>query len=151
MPWEEEDSEEEEEEEEDSDDEGADITHTLAFKCIGAAHEKERQGFLKVAARKSRVKKLDARLRPEPTNEKDKNAIAIDIDHGTGYYHAGYIASKLTKYIHPLLALNKIVDVSVEHIVLRVYFARMGHYPKLLITRKGAWDKFVIRRCYSTR
>ena len=106
---------------------------------------------MKVAARKSRVKKLDARLRPEPTNEKDKNAIAIDIDHGTGYYHAGYIASELTKYIHPLLALNKIVDVSVEHIVLRVYFARMGHYPKLLITRKGAWDKFVIRRCYSTR
>ena len=77
------------------------------------------------------MRKLDARLRPEPTNEKDKNAIAIDIDHGTGYYHAGYIASELTKYIHPLLANNKIVDVSVEHIELRVFFARMGHYPKI--------------------
>ena len=69
------------------------------------------------------MRKLDARLRPEPTNEKDKNAIAIDIDYGTGYYHAGYIANKLTKYIHPLLANNMIVNVSVEHNVLRAFFA----------------------------
>ena len=130
-----------------SDDE---TTHTLAFKCIGAAHEKERQEFLKTASQKSKERKLQIKLRPEPTNQKDKNAIAIDINHGSGFFHCGYIASELTQYLHPLIAANKIVDVSLEHIQFRVSFARMGYYPKVLITRKGAWEKFVIYRCRST-
>ena len=98
----------------------------------------------------SKEKKLEARLRPEPTNENDKDAIAIDINYANGYFHAGYIASELTKYLHPLMAMDKIVDVSVEHILQRVYFAKMGHYPKILITRKGAWEKYVIYRCRGT-
>ena len=133
--------------EEISDDE---TTHTLAFKCIGAAHEKERQEFLKTASEKSKARKLQVKLRPEPTNEKDKNAIAIDINHGTGFFHCGYIASELTQYLHPLIIAHKIVDVSLEHIQFRVSFSRMGYYPKVLITRKGAWEKFVIHRCRST-
>ena len=79
-----------------SDDE---TTHTLAFKCIGAAHEKERQEFLKTASQKSKERKLQIKLRPEPTNEKDKNAIAIDINHGSGFFHCGYIASSLSTCI----------------------------------------------------
>lgn len=133
--------------EEISDDE---TTHTLAFKCIGAAHEKERQEFLKIASQKSKETKLQVKLRPEPTNEKDKNAIAIDINHGSGFFHCGYIASELTQYLHPLIDTDKIVDVSLEHIQFRVSFSRMGYYPKVLITRKGAWEKFVIYRCRST-
>lgn len=38
-----------------SDDE---TTHTLAFKCIGAAHEKERQEFLKNCLTKIQRKKI---------------------------------------------------------------------------------------------
>ncbi|XP_068760004.1 uncharacterized protein [Montipora capricornis] len=74
-----------------SDDE---TTHTLAFKCIGAAHEKERQEFLKIASQKSKERQLQVKLRPEPTNEKDINAIAIDVNHGSGFFHCGYIASR---------------------------------------------------------
>ena len=136
-----------------SDEENSDnetTVHTLAFKCIGAAHEMERQEFLKIASRQSKERKLEVKLRPEPTNEKDKNAIAIDINHGSGYFHCGYIASELTQYLHPLIAADEIVDVSLEHIKLRVYFAKMGYYPKVLITRKGAWEKFVIYRCRGT-
>ena len=55
-------------------------------KCIGAAHEKERQEFLKIASQKSKTRKLQAKLRPEPTNEKDKNAIAIDINHSKIFF-----------------------------------------------------------------
>ena len=61
--------------EEISDDE---TTHILAFKCISAAHEKERQEFLKIASQKPKKRKLQVKLRPEPTNEKDKNVIAIN-------------------------------------------------------------------------
>lgn len=133
--------------EEISDDETA---HTLVFKCIGAAHEKERQEFLKMASQKSKERKLQVKLRPEPTNEKDKNAIAIDINHGSGFFHCGYIASELTQYLHALIVTDNIVDVSLEHIQFRVSFSRMGYYPKVLITRKGAWEKFVVYRCRST-
>ena len=140
-------SDEEISDEENSDDE---TTHTLAFKCIGAAHEKERQEFLKIASKKSKERMLRVKLRPKPTNEKDKNAIAIDINHGNGFFHCGYIASELTQYLHPLIVADKIVDVSLEHIQFRVSFSRMGYYPKVLITRKGAWEKFVVYRCRST-
>ena len=42
------------------------------------------------------------------------------------------------------------MDVSVEHIIQRVYFAKMGYYPKKLITWKGAWEKYVIYGCHGT-
>lgn len=129
------------------------MRHTLGFKCIGAAHELPRQDFLKVAERKLHREhcKLAVKLRAEPSNEKDKNAIAIDMNHGTDWFTVGYIASELTQYLHPLMSNDKIVDVSVQHIFMRVFFARMGYYPLILITRKGQWEKYVMYRCRSAR
>ena len=88
------------------------VEHTLAFKCIGAAHEKPRQKFLEVAERKLHREQCEVKvkLRHEPENEKDRNAIAIDMDHGTGWFHVGYIASELTQYLHPLILDGKIVN-----------------------------------------
>lgn len=65
-------------------------------------------------------------------------------------FHCGYIASELTQYLYPLTVAGKIVDISFEHIQFRVSFARMGYYGKVLITKKGAWEKFVIFRCHCT-
>ena len=129
------------------------MEHTLAFKCIGAAHEKPRQKYLEVAERKLHREQcqVKVKLRPEPENEKDKNAIAIDMDHGTGWFHVGYIASELTQYLHPLILDGKIVNTCVKHIYFRVYFAKIGFYPLITITRKGRWEKYVITRCQSAR
>ena len=77
---------------------------------------------------------------------KKTTAIAIDINHGSGFFHCKYIASELTQYLHPLIITDKIVDVSLEHIQFRVSFSRMGYYPKVLITRKCVWEKFVVFR-----
>ena len=76
-----------------SDDES--VQHKLGFKCIGAAHEKPHQAFLTAAERKLHKDKypVQVNFRPEPTNERDNNAIAIDMDFGTGWFHVGYIAS----------------------------------------------------------
>ena len=109
---------------ENSDDE---TTHSLVFKCIGAGNENECQEVLKIAAAESKERKLEVKLRPEPTNEVDKNT--IDIHHGSGYFHCGYIASELTKYLHSLIAEDKITDVPVEHIILGLHFGRMGYHP----------------------
>jgi len=50
--------------EEITDDEASDdeTTHTLACKCIGAAHEKERQEFLRIASKKSKERLLQVKL-----------------------------------------------------------------------------------------
>jgi len=94
------------------DDESESVEHTIGFKCIGAAHEKPRQQFLKDAERKMEIEKLPVKVRltAEPENEKDKNAIAIDMDHDTGWFPVGYIASELTAYLHPLILEGKIVE-----------------------------------------
>ena len=81
------------------------VLHKLGFKCIGASHEKPRQLFLREAERKLHEEHfpVQVKLRPEPTNEKDRSAIAIDMDCGNDWFHVGYIASELTQYIHPLI------------------------------------------------
>ncbi|KXJ12616.1 hypothetical protein AC249_AIPGENE16378 [Exaiptasia diaphana] len=140
------DDDDEEEDWEDEEDE-EDVTHILPFKCIGAAHERERQEHLEKAEEKmAKGERVHVKLRHEAENIYDRDALAIDMDYGLGWSNVGYIASELTKYIHPLLASDRIVSVSVQHIKFRVYFLKMGFYPKILITRKGAWENFVVAR-----
>ena len=81
------------------------VQHKLGFKCIGAAHEKSRQEYLRKAETKLHKEQVPVivRLRPESTNEKDSNAIAIDMNYGTGWNCVGYIARELTEYLHPLI------------------------------------------------
>lgn len=129
------------------------ITHTLPFKCIGAAHEKEYQESLEQAHHVLHEQKKDVavRLRPEPNNINDGNAIAIDMDYGSDWKVVGYIAKELCYYLHPLLAADDIVNVYVEHIVFRVDFLKYGFYPKIMITRRGQWDQNVVRKSKSVR
>ncbi|XP_028412512.1 uncharacterized protein LOC114535350 [Dendronephthya gigantea] len=113
-----EDSEEDESEEVESDEE--EITHALPFKCIGAAHEQSYQHHLEQAYLALEYNEsVNVRLRPEPENPRDQNAIAIDLHYGTQWENVGYIASEHCKYLHPLIAAGDILDVYVEHIKFR--------------------------------
>ena len=67
------------------------------------------------------------------------------------WVHIGYIASELTKYIHPLFNSAQLIDVYVQHIIFRVSFLKVGFYPKIIICRMGAWDKYVIKKSASVR
>ncbi|XP_028398307.1 uncharacterized protein LOC114521931 [Dendronephthya gigantea] len=120
-----EDSEEDESEEVESDEE--EITHALPFKCIGAAHEQSYQHHLEQAYLALEYNEsVNVRLRPEPENPRDQNAIAIDLHYGTQWENVGYIASEHCKYLHPLIAAGDILDVYVEHIKFRVNFLKIG-------------------------
>ena len=48
-------------------------------------------------------KPVKVALWPGPSNPKDANAIAIDMNYGTRRIHVGYIASELCKYLNPLI------------------------------------------------
>lgn len=129
------------------------VTHTVPFKCIGAAHEQARQNHLERAHNilHDQGGEITVKLRPETNNPYDANAIAIDMDYGEGFVHVGYIATELTTYIHPLLNSGQILTVSVQHIIFRVSFLKVGFYPKILITRRGTWDPYVCRKSRSVR
>ena len=77
----------------------------LGFKCFRAEHETPRQEFSGVVERKMHNKNVPVKVRPE--NEKDRDAIVIDMDHTTGWVCAEYIASERTKYLHLLQRKKK--------------------------------------------
>ena len=98
-------------------DEDQEKTHSVPFKCIGAAHENNYQHHLEqVYLSLQQNTSVKVQLWAEPLNPLDPNAIAIDLDYGTGWSHVGYIGSELCKYLHPLMATGNIIDVSVQHI-----------------------------------
>ena len=128
------------------------ITHTVPFKCIGAAHEKNYQCHLEQAYLALHEQDLDKPVNviwPGPLNPMDPNAIAIDLDCGTGWACVSYIASELCKYLHPRIATGDILDVYVEHIKYRVNFFKIGFYPKICINQHGEWVTQVVRKSMS--
>lgn len=122
------------------------ITHTLPFKVLGVAHTKEHQDHLMKAKLKMGESKesVSAHIVPEPDNEKDSHAISVMLDYGQGQCRVGYIARELTKFIHPLLANKKIINVRIQKITFRTTWQRMGLYVTLHITRNGEWEPFVV-------
>lgn len=78
---------------------------------------------------------VTAHLVPEPQNERDADAISVQINYGDGPCHVGYIPKELAKYIHPLLKENAITKVEIGHIIFSLKWYRVGFYMKILITR----------------
>ena len=80
-----------------------------------------------------------------------KNAIAIDMNHGNGWY----IASELTALLHLLIKNEKIVDVNclahTGNLQSFFFFAKMGYNPLISIIRKERWGKYLLTRCHSAR
>ena len=125
------------------------ITYTVPFKCIGAAHEKNYQYHLEQAYKKHEQDKPVNVIWPEPLNPMDPNAIAIDLDYGTGWACVSYIASELCKHLYPLIAMGDISDVYVEHMKYRVDFFKIGFYLKICINQHGGWETQVVRKSMS--
>lgn len=127
--------------------------HTLPFKVLGVAHSRDRQDHLQKAFNRMRKEKLpvSSTIKVEPNNPIDSSAIAVFIDYGADSCHVGYIPKELTKFIHPLIRENKIIKVEVEDINFRVAWLRAGYYIKLLITRIGQWEPYVIRASKGVR
>ena len=140
---------------EDSDEdsnEDQEITHSVPFKCIGAAHENNYQHHLEQAyLALQQNTSVKVQLRAEPLNPLDPNAIAIDLDYGTGWSHVGYIASELCKYLPLLWLLVILLMLVFQHIKYRVDFYKIGFYPKIWIKRLGEWEPEVVRKSKSVR
>lgn len=117
--------------------------HTLPFKVLGVSY-KNRQIHLKCASEKlKRNEEVQIMIKPEPDNDHDINAIAVLLNCGTGWKTVGYIASELTKHLHPLIESDSIT-ITIAHIRFRVTYMLTGYYLTINITRKGQWCSQVI-------
>ena len=124
------------------------VHHTLPFKVMGVAHSNHSQTHLLRANLKiyEEHEEVTAHLVPMPENERDADAISVQINYGDGPCHVGYIPRELTKYIHPLLKENAITKVEIGHIIFSLKWYRVGFYMKILITRMGRWEPYVISK-----
>lgn len=133
----------------DVDDDGRDedVTHTLPFKVIGVAHCISNQNHLEKCMETMNEHDVQVRVLPEPDNEKDKDAISVQVNYcNDEWHHVGYIASELTHYVHSAMQSERLSGCRIEHIKFRVHFCRPGFYMKLLLTKRGEWEPFVIQR-----
>jgi hypothetical protein len=125
------------------DEEGVpDVTHTLPFKVLGIAHCKSYQDHLEKACEKLGEDKnsVTACIVCELDDEQNAEAICVMIDYGEGKQRVGYIARELTKFIHPLLCSDSIINVSIGKIKFQTLWLRIGFYMSVLVTRKGEWE-----------
>ena len=121
---------------------------TLPFKVMGVAHTNHNQTHLMRAEYKmyNANEQVSAYLVPEPKNKKDSNAISVKIDYGEGKKHVRYISRELTQFIHPLLKTGSIRKVEIGHIKLCLKWSKIGLNMKLMITRLGRWEPFVVSK-----
>ncbi|XP_077864746.1 uncharacterized protein LOC144350428, partial [Saccoglossus kowalevskii] len=137
-----------------NEDDPADIEHSLPFKVLGVCHVTKRQEILQEAYIRLYEQKLPVktRIRPDPSNIVDKNAIAVDLDVGNGWQHIGFLPSELVQYVHPPLREGKISMVKIDHIRFRTTWTLIGFYAKITMTKLGSvWDDFVIQKSKTVR
>ena len=122
------------------------ITHSLPFKVMGTCYSRKYQKALQEAYEYlyEHNRHIFAKLEAEPENPHDKNAIAVYIMFSADYEKVGYLASELTRFVHPLLK-DPTLKVTVKQIRFCTTFLMIGFYLTIDITRTGLWEKSVIK------
>lgn len=150
----EEDDQDDQEEDDDSDsDEAVEPTeHSLPFKVLGTCHARSRQEALKEAFELvyGQNRHISVKLEAEPSNFFDSRAIAVLIKSSIDYKKVGYIARELTQFVHPLLK-EQSLEVSVRRIRFCTTFLMIGFYLSIDITKRGLWEKPVIKASHKVK
>ena len=123
-----------------------DELHTLPFKVLGSCYCVSRQRALEEAYEflNDFNRPVFVKLEEDPENKHDRNAIGVFLMTRDEYVLAGYIASELTKYLHPLMATKKLA-VDVKHVRFCTTYLRMGYYLTIDITKNGMWPEEVVK------
>ena len=122
-------------------------THTVVFKCIGAAKERRQQDVLSEASYKiGRGEVVEVRLRPEPNNPKDSRAIAFQCKVGANWERIGYVVREALNAVHSAIHAGSIVSVKFEWIRFITHWSRCapGWYCGVAVTKYGDWPSEVV-------
>lgn len=120
--------------------------HCLPFKVMGTCYNSCRQTALSEALMylEDYNRPVFAKLVAEPENIVDPNAIAVYVMSSGDYEKVGYIAKELTQYVHPVLN-DPAFDVEINKIRFCATYRMIGFYLTINITKKGSWDKTVMK------
>jgi hypothetical protein len=128
------------------DEESLVCSHELPFKVMGVVHNSDRQKHLENAFETiyGEQKEVLVRIRPDPTNKFDADAIPVELDYGSDWKLVGFLLKDLTQYVHHVLNSRRLLSVQIGHIRFQTQWQMPGFYAKILVKCKGMWQKEVI-------
>ena len=118
----------------------SEVEHFVVFKCIGSTKEHKYQEVLAESALlKRNNKKPKVRIRAEPMNPFDSNAIAVECFVNSNWEHVGYLVREVLDSVHQVLQDNAPVSVELEWVKFITHWSKScpGWYCGIKITRKG--------------
>lgn len=120
--------------------------HVLPFKVLGTCFCTERQNILEQAYEyfNEYNRPVSVRLKQEPDNPHDSNAIAVFIQTDAEFEKVGYIASELTKHVQPFLK-DPHFHTEVKRIRFRTTYMMIGFYITIELSKKGLWHNDIIK------
>lgn len=118
-------------------------THTLTFKCMGTVKDPRYQEALsKAAASLKDGNETPVRLRPEPENPFDPNAIAFDCLINNNWRHIGYVVQDVLLDVHEAMSKKEILSVKFAWVKFLLCWRRSGpgFYAGVEISKQGPWS-----------
>lgn len=116
------------------------VPHTVVFKCIGASQS---QDALRVAQdRMSKGWTVPVRMRPEPTNIVDSQAIVFECELDGKWKKIGYVVRDILNEVHTAMGSNLITSVQFKCIKYVTHWSQSGpgYYAGISVTKNGPWD-----------
>lgn len=123
----------------------SEVTHTVTFKCIGSTKEQQYQECLKhISQIRSEGGEVLCRVKPEPNNPYDSQAIAFESKVDEAWQVIGYVVREALDEVHETLAAKKILGVSFDWVKYQLYWRAPGWYAGISITRSGKWSPTIM-------
>ena len=89
----------------------SEVTHSVTFKCIGSTKEQRYQEFLaRIAQKRSKGEDVQCKIKPEPTNPVDSQAIAFESEIDGVWQVIGYVVKEALCDVHNALAAKKVIS-----------------------------------------
>ncbi len=122
------------------------IPHTIVFKCIGATKDAQSQAALCAARdRMSNGWTVAVRMRPEPTNIVDSQAIMFECELDGKWKKIGYVVRNILSEVHTVMGANLITSVQFKCVKYVTHWSKSGpgYYAGISVTKNGPWDNKV--------
>ena len=123
-------------------------SHTVTFKCMGTTKDNDHQETLRATSGLLREgSDVPVRLRPEPDNPVDANAIAFECQIGSDWKRIGYVVRDILMEVHEAITKQNIISVKIAWIKYLLCWKNSGpgFYAGINVSICGSWSPKCIR------
>ena len=102
-------------------------THTVTFKCMGTTKDSDIQETLRyVASAIKEGKDTPVRLKPEPENPVDANAISFECRIQEDWKKIGYVVQETLTVVHDAITRQDILSIKIAWVKFLLCWSRSG-------------------------